>query len=267
MQTVLVIDDHFIIRQALKSSIEKASNNSISVEVCSGQDSLKLIRKGSCQAVLIGLTLSSIDPIELLKQIRDDKPDLPILVLCSVNEEQYYRRLFRAGVTGVLTRESTADELLEAINRLFSGGRYISPSLAEKMTGIPSEGSVSLMETLSDREYEVMVSMVSGKRVKQIANEMSLSIKTVSTYHSRILQKLKLDNDAQLIRYAIEQGVIRDSIAAREKLLVSEFNIRTASLIQAIKEIWHQRKLVIIVIGILGIITYFVVYYLVKFVV
>lgn len=267
MQTVLVVDDHLIVRQGLKNLIEDASNNSITVEECSGRDSLKLVRKGSCQAVLIGLTLTSIDPIELLKQIREDKPGLPILVLCSMDEEQYYGRLFRAGVTGVLTRESAANELLDAINRLLSGGRYISPSLAEKMTGIPPEGDVSLVDTLSDREYEVMVSMVSGKRVKQIAAEMSLSIKTVSTYHSRILQKLKLDNDAQLIRYAIEQGVIRDSIAAREKLLVSEFNIRTASLIQAIKEIWRQRKLVIIVIGILGIITYYVVYYLVKFVV
>jgi len=267
MQTVLVVDDHLIVRQGLRNSIENASNNSITVEECSGRDGLKLIRKNSYQAVLIGLTLTSIDPIELSKQIRDDKPGLPVLVLCSVDEEQYYGRLFRAGVTGILTRESAARELLDALNKLLNGGRYISPSLAEKMTGIPSEGEVSLMETLSDREYEVMVSMVSGKRVKQIAGEMSLSIKTVSTYHSRILQKLKLENDAQLIRYAIEQGVIRDSIAAREKLIMSEFNIRTASLIQAIKEIWHQRKLVIIVIGILGIITYFVVYYLVKFVV
>jgi len=267
MQTVLIVDDHLITRQGLKTSIEKASNNSITVVGCSGQESLKLIRKNAYQVVLIGLTLASIDSIELVKKIREEKPGLPVLVLCSVDEEQYYARLFRAGVTGILTRESTADELLEALKKLLSGGRYISPSLAEKMTGIPSESEVSLMETLSDREYEVMVSMVSGKRVKQIADEMSLSIKTVSTYHSRVLQKLKLDNDAQLIRYAIEQGVIRDSIAAREKLLVSEFNIRTASLIQAIKEIWHQRKLVIIVIGILGIITYFVVYYLVKFVV
>jgi DNA-binding NarL/FixJ family response regulator len=216
--------------------------------------------------VLIGLILTSIDPIELVKQIRDDKPDLPILILCSVDEEQYYGRLFRAGVTGVLTRESAAEELFNAAQKLLSGGRYISPSLAEKMTGIPAEDDISLIDTLSDREYEVMVSMVSGKRVKQIAGEMSLSIKTVSTYHSRILQKLQLDNDAQLIRYAIEQGVIRDSIAAREKLIMSEFNIRTASLIQAIKEIWRQRKLVIIVIGILGIITYFVLYYLIKFV-
>ncbi|UCD10191.1 MAG: response regulator transcription factor [Dehalococcoidales bacterium] len=267
MQTVLVIDDHLIVRQSLKNLIENASNNSITAEECSGQESLKLIRKESYQAVLIGLTLTAIDPIELLKQIRDEKPDLPILVLCSVDEEQYYGRLFRAGVTGVLTRESAADEFLDAIKKILSGGRYISPSLAEKMTGIPSEGDDSLLVTLSDREYEVMSSMVSGKRVKQIADEMSLSIKTVSTYHSRILQKLRLDNDAQLIRYAIEQGVIRDSIAAREKLIMSEFNIRTASLIQAIKEIWRQRKLVIIVIGILGIITYFVVYYLIKFVV
>ena len=266
MQTVLVIDDHLIVRQGLRNLIENVSNNSITVEECSGQGSLKLIRKNAYQAVLIGLTLTSIDPIELLKQIRDDKPGLPVLVLCSVDEEQYYGRLFRAGVTGVLTRESAAGELLDAVNKLLNGGRYISPSLAEKMTGVPSGGEVSLMETLSDREYAVMVSMVSGKRIKQIAGEMSLSIKTVSTYHSRIFQKLKLENDAQLIRYAIEQGVIRDSIGTREKLIMSEFNIRTASLIQAIKEIWHQRKLVIIVIGILGIIIYFVLYYLIKFV-
>ena len=266
MPTVLIIDDHQIVRQGLRNLIEKTSSNSITVEECSGQDSVKLIRKDSYQVVLVGFTLTSIDPIELLKQVRDDKPSLPILILCSVDEEQYYRRLFRAGVTGVLPRESAADELFSAIKKLLNGGRYISPSLAEKMIDIPSEGEISLMETLSDREYEVMVSMVSGKRVKQIAEEMTLSIKTVSTYHSRILQKLKLDNDAQLIRLAIEQGVIRDSIAAREKLIMSEFNIRTASIIQAIKEIWRQRKLVIIVIGILGIITYFVVYYLIKFV-
>ena len=111
-----------------------------------------------------------------------------------------------------------------------------------------------------------MVSMASGKRIKQIADEMSLSIKTVSTYHSRILLKLKLDNDAQLIRYAIEHGIIRDNIITREKLIRTELNIRTAPLVTTIKEIWRQRKVVIIVIAILAIITYIVVTYLIQFV-
>ena len=121
-------------------------------------------------------------------------------------------------------------------------------------------------DALSDREYEVMVSIASGKRIKQIADEMSLSIKTVSTYHSRILQKLKLDNDAQLIKYAIEQGIVQDSIVAREKLFMTELNIKTAPVIATIKEIWRQRKLIIIVIGVVAIITYVVLTYLIRFV-
>ena len=111
-----------------------------------------------------------------------------------------------------------------------------------------------------------MVSLASGRRIKQIADDMSLSIKTVSTYHSRILMKLKLENDAQLIRYAIEQGIIRNSLIAREKLIMSELNIRTAPVIRTIKEIWHQRKAVIIIIGIVAIITYIVLTYLIRFV-
>jgi DNA-binding CsgD family transcriptional regulator len=155
---------------------------------------------------------------------------------------------------------------VDALTKVSRGGKYISPSLAEILTGFPSDGSMSLPDVLSDREYEVMVSLASGKRIKQIADEMSLSIKTVSTYHSRILLKLKLDNDAQLIRFAIEQGIIRDSIVAREKLIMTELNIRTAPVITTVKEIWRQRKLVIIVIGILAIVIYIVLTYLYRFV-
>ena len=111
-----------------------------------------------------------------------------------------------------------------------------------------------------------MVSLASGGRIKQIAADMSLSIKTLSTYHSRILMKLKLESDAQLIRYAIEQGIIRNSLLAREKLIMSELSIRTAPVIGTVKEIWRQRKAVIIVIGVLGIITYIILTYLIRFV-
>ena len=246
--------------------IESAFKNVMTAETCSGQEAITLVQRNVPDVVLVGITLSTIDPIELLKQIRANKPMLPVLVLSSLDEEQYYGRLLRAGASGILTKESETSELVEAITKVSRGRKYISPSLAERLTGLPVDESTSLPDALSDREYEVMVSMASGKRIKQIADEMSLSIKTVSTYHSRILTKLKLDNDAQLIRYAIEQGIIRDNIITREKLIMTELNIRTAPVIRTIKEIWHQRKIVIVVIGILAIITYIVLTYLIRFV-
>jgi len=263
---VLVVDDHIIVRQGLKHFIESASGPVASAETCSGQETLKLIQSNAYDVVLIGLTLSFIDPIELLKQIRAEKPKLPVLALSVLDEEQYCGRLLRAGASGILTKESDFSELADALVRVSHGRKYISPSLAERLTDIPADEDTSLPDVLSDREYEVMVSLASGKRIKQIADEMSLSIKTVSTYHSRILLKLKLENDAQLIRYAIEQGIIRNSLIAREKLIMSELNIRTAPVIATVKEIWHQRKLVIIVIGIVAIIIYIVLTYLIRFV-
>jgi two-component system invasion response regulator UvrY len=266
MLRILVVDEYLIVRQGLKQFVESASGNVMTAEVCSSQETIKLVKRNAHDVVLIGTTLSTIDPIELLKQIRTDKPKLPVLIISTSDEEQYCRRLLRAGVSGILTKESTPNELVDALTKVSRGGKYISPSLAEILTGFPSDGSMSLPDVLSDREYEVMVSLASGKRIKQIADEMSLSIKTVSTYHSRILLKLKLDNDAQLIRFAIEQGIIRDSIVAREKLIMTELNIRTAPVITTVKEIWRQRKLVIIVIGILAIVIYIVLTYLYRFV-
>ena len=262
---ILLVDDYLIVRQGLKYFVESALE-STEVEACPGRESLKEAQRNTYDVVFIGQTISTADPIELTKQIRAESPELPVLVLSILDDEQYCGRLLRAGASGILTRESAANELPEALERISRGRKYISPSLAEKLTDLPPDADTTLSDTLSDREYEVMVSLAKGKRIKQIADEMSLSIKTVSTYHSRVLQKLKIDNDAQLIRYAIEQNIIQDSIVAREKLIISEFNIRTASLIRIIKEIWHQRKLVIIVIGILGIITYIVLTYLIRFV-
>lgn len=266
MLRILIADDHLIVRQGLKQLLQDIPENIATVETCSGREAVKVAQKNAHDIVLIGTNLSTIDPIELLKQVRSDKPELPVLILSTSTEEQYCERLLRSGASGVLTEESVTDELVDAIAKVSTGRRYISPYLAERLTGLSVDGSMSLPDVLSDREYEVLVSLASGKRVKQIADEMSLSIKTVSTYHSRVLAKLKLDNDAQLIRYAIEQGIIRDSIIAREKLIMTELNIRTAPVIATIKEIWRQRKVIIIAIGILAIITYVVLTYLIRFV-
>jgi len=263
---ILIVDDHLVVRQSLKHFIENAQELMATAETCSSHEALKLIQGNTHDVVLLGLTLSAIDPIELLKQIRADRPKLPVLVLSVLDEERYCGRLLRAGASGILTKDSTASELAEALTRVSQGRKYISPSLAEKLTDFPADETTSLSDALSDREYEVMVSLASGKRIKQIADDMALSVKTVSTYHSRILMKLKLENDAQLIRYAIEQGIIRDSLIAREKLIMSELNIRTASVIGAVREIWRQRKMVIVVIAIVAIVTYIVLTYLVRFV-
>ena len=263
---VLIVDDYLIVRQVLKHFIENVQGAMTIADTCPGNETLKSTQNNAYDVVLLGLTLSTIDSIELLKQIKAEKPQLPVLVLSNIDDEQYCVRLLRAGASGILIEASASDELAHALDRVSHGRKYISPLLAERMTDIPANGDTSLIDTLSDREYEVMVSMASGRRVKQIADDMSLSIKTVSTYHSRILTKLKLENDAQLIRYAIEQGIIRNSLAAREKLIISELNIRTAPLIGTVKEIWRQRKAVIIVIGVLAIITYVTLTYLIRFV-
>ena len=255
---VLIVDDYLVVREGLKQFIEGTTTSGATVETCSSGEALKLLREGYPDVVVLGLTLSTIDPIDILKQIRSKKPKLPVLVLSVSDEEQYCSRLLRAGASGILTNSSATVELGDALTRVSRGRKYISPSLAERLTEIPTGEDTPPHETLSDREYEVMLSLASGKRVKQIADSMSLSIKTVSTYHTRILTKLRLENDAQLIRYAIDRGIVRNSLIAQEKLIISELNIRTAPLISTIKEIWRQRKLVIIVIGVLGIITWIV---------
>lgn len=255
---VLIVDDHLVVREGLKQFIEGIPASEATVQTCSSGEAFKLIKSGGQDVVLLGLTLSTIDPIEMLKQIRTSQPKLPVLVLSVLDEEQYCGRLLRAGASGVLTNNSTANELGDALARISHGRKYISPSLAERLTEIPDDEYTPLDETLSDREYEVMLSLASGKRIKQIADSMSLSIKTVSTYHTRVLTKLKLENDAQLIRFAIERGIVSNSLMAQEKLIISELNIRTAPIISTIKEIWRQRKLVIIVIGLLGIIAWIV---------
>ncbi len=266
MLRVLIVDDHLIVRQGLKHFVEGASGNVMTAETCSSQEAVKLLHGNTHDVVLLGIALSGTNHIELLKQMRAIKPNLPVLILSVSEDEQYCERLLRAGASGILMKQSASSELVDAITKVSRGRKYISPSLAEILTDFSADGNTSLLDALSDREYEVMLSIASGKRIKQIADEMSLSIKTVSTYHSRILQKLKLNNDAQLIGYAIERGIIRDGIVAREKLILTELNIRTAPVIATVKEIWRQRKVVIIVIGILSILTYVILTYLVRFV-
>ena len=151
MLRTLIIDDHLIVRQGLKHLVENVPGNVMTAETCSGKEAFKLLSKNAHDIVIMGITLSGTNHIELLKQMRAIKPDLPVLILSASDEEQYCERLLRAGASGILMKQSASGELADAINRVIRGRKYISPSLAEIMTDIPSDRDAPLEETLSDR--------------------------------------------------------------------------------------------------------------------
>jgi DNA-binding NarL/FixJ family response regulator len=209
MLRVLVADDHPIIRQGLRQIISEAGDMAVIDEVSEGLAVLDRVRAGSCDVVLLDISLPGRNGIEILKQLKKEYPRLPILMLTMHPEEQYAIRALKAGASGYLTKESTPDELVTAIRKVSTGGKYVSSSLAEKLTyhlgGIDKQ---SPHETLSDREYQIMLFIASGKTVTQIAKELSLSIKTISTYRSRILEKMIMKNNAELTYYAIKNQLV-----------------------------------------------------------
>ncbi len=266
MSRLLIVDDHLIVREGLKQLVTNPSSHGfMSADFCSGAEVIKTLRRTNYDEVLIGIALSGISHIELLRQIKSEKPNLPILVLNYSDDKHYCARLLRAGASGILSRESAIGELPDALIALSRGRKYISPSLSDSLTELSGENS-DPADVLSDREYEVMVSISSGKRIKEMADEMSLSVKTVSTYHARILQKLNLENDAQLIRYAIERGIIQDGISARHNLIITELSLKTASMIAAMAAMWRLRKDVFFLIIAVSILSYIILTYLVRFI-
>jgi len=264
MLRILIAHNHPIIRQGLKQLLENTPDIVVVGEAGSDHEAIKELDENACDIVLLGIASSGINSIELLKQIKVIKPDLPVLMLSVSAEEHYCERFLRAGASGFLTEQSAANELVDAVKKVSSGRKYITPSLMEKLAEFSTGGDKPLLDTLSDREYEVMVSIASGKKLKQVAGEMFLSIKTISTYHSRILQKLRLSNDAQLIRYAIEYGIVHDGVIARENQILTDLKIKTASAVAAIREIWHLRKDVILILIVASIISYVLLTYLLS---
>jgi DNA-binding NarL/FixJ family response regulator len=159
--------------------------------------------------VVLDITMPGIMGLDVLKQLKSEKPDLPILILSMHSEEQYAVRVLRAGGSGYLTKASAPDQLIGAIRKVFRGGKYVSPSLAEKLAyELDSESEKQPHEYLSDREYQVLCLIASGKTVKVVAEELSLSVKTVSTYRSRILEKMRMNSNAEITHYAIKHRLV-----------------------------------------------------------
>jgi DNA-binding NarL/FixJ family response regulator len=206
---VFIADDHAIVREGLKQILAETRDIVVAGEAECGLDAVKLFRKSGCHVVLLDISLPDRSGIEVLKQIKKDKPELAVLMLSMHREDQYAIRSLKAGAAGYLTKQSAPKELVNAIRQVASGLKYISPALAQELANhVGDDHEAAPHEALSDREYQTLTMIASGKTVGAIAKELSLSVKTVSEYRARLLSKMKLKNSAELTHYAIKNQLI-----------------------------------------------------------
>jgi DNA-binding NarL/FixJ family response regulator len=206
---VFIADDHAIVREGLKQILAEQRDIVVAGEAETGLDAIKLFRKSRCNVVLLDISLPDRNGIEVLKQIKSEKPELAVLMLSMHREDQYAIRALKAGAAGYLTKQSAPKELVNAIRQVADGQRYVSAQLAQVLAAQLGENhDTPVHETLSDREYQTLTLIASGKTVSEIARELSLSVKTVSEYRSRLLAKMKLKTSAELTHYAIRNQLI-----------------------------------------------------------
>jgi two-component system, NarL family, invasion response regulator UvrY len=209
MIKIIIADDHPIVRAGMKQIISEASDMSVGDEASDGRQLLHKVRTESFDVVILDITMPHIDGLDVLKQLKIEKPKLPIIILSIHPESQYALRVLKAGAAGYVTKTSAPEELINAIRKVHRGGKYISPSIAEKLAfQLEADFEVMPHEALSDREYQVLCMLASGKTVTEIADELALSVKTVSTYRSRILEKMNMKNNAELIHYAVQNKLV-----------------------------------------------------------
>lgn len=209
MVKVLIADDHALFRDGLKRIFSETDDIEVVAEAIDGKDTIKKSKEYDWDIALLDINLPDMNGLEVLKRISSANLPSYVLVLSMYPEEEYAIRAIRSGASGYMTKDSPTDQLINVVRRLANGGKYVNPELAEKLLFTPIINSEKLIHTtFSDREFHVFKLIVSGESLTSIANKLSLSVKTVSTYRSRILEKMRMKNNAQLIRYAIQHRLI-----------------------------------------------------------
>ncbi|HEY1694731.1 MAG TPA: response regulator transcription factor [Polyangiaceae bacterium] len=209
MIKVLVADDHAIVRRGLRQILAETQDILVGGEAATASEVLRLVREQRFSAVILDISLPGASGLELLADLRKERPDVPVLILTVHSEDQYAVRAIRAGAAGFLTKESAPDKLIEAVRKVAGGGRYVSPELAERLaSALAGESTGAPHERLSDREFEILKMLASGKTVSEVARELSLSVKTVSTHRTRILKKMGMRTNAELTTYAVRTRLV-----------------------------------------------------------
>jgi len=206
MLRILTVDDHEVVRRGLKEMFTEAS--ATFGEARSGAEALTLVREQQWDVVILDISLGGRSGLEVLAELKQLRPRMPVLILSMHAEDQYAVRAFRAGASGYINKASSGEELRRAILKIIKGGQYVGPTLAEKMVLQLSQPGKVPHESLSNREFEVLCSIASGKTVTEIASTLSLSNKTISTYRRRILDKMDMRTNAELTHYAIRNGLV-----------------------------------------------------------
>jgi len=206
---VLIVDDHPVVRMGIKQILADEPDIATTMEATSVSEMMEYVRQEDWSVIVLDITLPDRSGLEALKDVKAMRPELPVLILSMHPEDQYAVRVLKAGASGYVTKESAADELAKALRKVVGGGRYISSALAEKLAiAVGGDYDKPLHETLSDREFQVMFLIASGKKPAEIADELLLSVKTVSTYRTRVLEKMHMANNAELTYYAVKNSLI-----------------------------------------------------------
>jgi len=209
MINLLIADDHTIVRKGIIQLIEETSDIKVTAEAKNGAEVLHLIAKQNFDIIILDINMPGRSGLEVLKELKSIKPKIPILILSMFPEEQYAIRVMRSGASGYLTKESAPEELIKALRTIAGGKKYIHPSLAEQLADhFDQSVDKPLTEKLSDREYETMIKIATGKSLTEIADELSISVKTVSTYRRRVLNKLNVQSNVELTQWVIKNNLL-----------------------------------------------------------
>jgi DNA-binding NarL/FixJ family response regulator len=211
MIKVLIADDHAVVRDGLRHILQGASGFEVAGEACDGPTTIALVRSTPAQVLVLDLSMPGRHGVELIRQIKDELPELRILVLTMHAEQQYAVRAFKAGASGYLTKESASAELVGAVTKIAAGGVYVSLAMAERFAQSLNQPAEALPhQRLSDREFDVFRRIAAGQTITEIAQELCVSSKTVSTYKTRILEKMQMPHEAALVRYAMRHQLFGD---------------------------------------------------------